>query len=572
MITVQKRKSPSNIINCNASSPVASSNTARNRKKQKLSHTDQQSRLSSSSDPRLKSLVPSKGSLVTNRAGNICHFQAQTNPLNQSADGAKSNRGSSDESVWIFGLINNIEQLLSSFNTDSMMQDRQQPKHHRSGSSTPISLSSSNLSIATTQADSPKGITTSSQSSSLNQQQHFNAAPTPSRNPPLSRQIKFHEYKGPPSARRQQQNAQSLNQSQVQNQTFSQVNPAINNKTPFPSNELAFQLTNIKTKTNIANTSQQQVRQIVQPVVNQQPLHLVHPQYSRCSNGQTVLLHVGPAKQASILTGPVAKQAARQPIQTHLMMSNGQQHSCHNGHYMPMIANQTAPFQVQSSHPKDPIVDPNNVMNPGARINVHQQQQQQQQHDSTYQRAIHLEQHSQPPQGMSICSHQAAYPTRSSIVHSRAEDIMEAPNRIPSFFMARVVQPDFQTRYQYSSVGPLASDQDSGCQTVQPFFTDDQLATQFAETPPSVSVEVLEQPENSVESNTDTNSLLSDEFTFPAPNESDLIGADEIEPTIGFSNGIDELLFSEFIDLQDIPVNVNESDWLKKFLPPCSMG
>jgi len=46
----------------------------------------------------------------------------------------------------------------------------------------------------------------------------------------------------------------------------------------------------------------------------------------------------------------------------------------------------------------------------------------------------------------------------------------------------------------------------------------------------------------------------------------------EIEPTINFGHGFDELLFSEFIDLQDVPMNVEESDWLKKFLPPCSMG
>lgn len=46
----------------------------------------------------------------------------------------------------------------------------------------------------------------------------------------------------------------------------------------------------------------------------------------------------------------------------------------------------------------------------------------------------------------------------------------------------------------------------------------------------------------------------------------------ELEPSISFVQDVDELLFSEFIDLQDVPMNVDESDWLKKFLPPCSMG
>lgn len=62
------------------------------------------------------------------------------------------------------------------------------------------------------------------------------------------------------------------------------------------------------------------------------------------------------------------------------------------------------------------------------------------------------------------------------------------------------------------------------------------------------------------------------------------IDACEIEPSIGrFAGGdsaaaigsdedIEGLLFSEFIDLQHVPMNVDESDWLKKFLPPCSMS
>lgn len=42
---------------------------------------------------------------------------------------------------------------------------------------------------------------------------------------------------------------------------------------------------------------------------------------------------------------------------------------------------------------------------------------------------------------------------------------------------------------------------------------------------------------------------------------------------VALSHQVDgELLFSEFIDLQDVPMNVTESDWLKKFLPPCSLG
>ena len=45
----------------------------------------------------------------------------------------------------------------------------------------------------------------------------------------------------------------------------------------------------------------------------------------------------------------------------------------------------------------------------------------------------------------------------------------------------------------------------------------------------------------------------------------------EIEPTISFDGDLDHgMMYSEFIDSQDIPLNVDESDWLKKFLPPCS--
>lgn len=63
-----------------------------------------------------------------------------------------------------------------------------------------------------------------------------------------------------------------------------------------------------------------------------------------------------------------------------------------------------------------------------------------------------------------------------------------------------------------------------------------------------------------------------DELTASFGPDSEETDACEIEPSIGFATGIDELLFSEFIDLQDVPMNVDESDWLKKFLPPCSMG
>lgn len=63
-----------------------------------------------------------------------------------------------------------------------------------------------------------------------------------------------------------------------------------------------------------------------------------------------------------------------------------------------------------------------------------------------------------------------------------------------------------------------------------------------------------------------------DELTASFGPDSEETDACEIEPSIGFASGIDELLFSEFIDLQDVPMNVDESDWLKKFLPPCSMG
>lgn len=66
--------------------------------------------------------------------------------------------------------------------------------------------------------------------------------------------------------------------------------------------------------------------------------------------------------------------------------------------------------------------------------------------------------------------------------------------------------------------------------------------------------------------------------TFGPDSEQTSDDTSEIEPTISFSSGpgsglsaYDEtLLFSEFIDLQDVPLNVDESDWLKKFLPPCS--
>lgn len=63
-----------------------------------------------------------------------------------------------------------------------------------------------------------------------------------------------------------------------------------------------------------------------------------------------------------------------------------------------------------------------------------------------------------------------------------------------------------------------------------------------------------------------------DELTASFGPDSEETDACEIEPSIGFASGIDELLFSEFIDLQDVPMNVDESDWLKKFLPPCSIG
>lgn len=102
--------------------------------------------------------------------------------------------------------------------------------------------------------------------------------------------------------------------------------------------------------------------------------------------------------------------------------------------------------------------------------------------------------------------------------------------------------------------------------------------------PPTCSLATLEINDALADSDeSDITHVCRDLFTMldlPMPDRQQPPSIDSAQQPVGLAPSTsaesqldEELLFSEFIDLQDVPMNVTESDWLRKFLPPsCSLS
>lgn len=484
----------------------------------------------------------------------IRHYQLQKNKSKSVIEGTK--RETSDDSVWIYGMINNIEQLLSTSNPNSI------PEQLNTNSADSTASSLSNTPSATSPVSSPQSITNSSHSSSSStsaQSQNVNGA---TRNPPLSRQIKFHEYKGPPSARRHQ------------TQTSNNRGCSPSHKSNLDTKVARTQEQNQKHETNMRvsqidsrnelECATQLIYQSSQPHNYTQQIQLVPQQYAPgFSSSQTVLLHVGPMRPPTDVNGHLGIQLACQPQGSgHLMIQNGGQHNlnCNLSQFVPVITNQMTSFQIQA--PRHNIIRARQV-DPSSDSNQLTQ-------EPTSPQAP-FRQHPDCFQSMLLSSPQNSRltpnPVRVQIVdrsfnhqnHALPFENHKA-KKISGQMLASATQPS------QDSSGFSEDTSICGTRTLNLPHIESQESIHFDTNYKENSVHNDINNHNFTEvTNNSLGSISSAEFA-------DMVSEDEIEPTIGFSNGLDELLFSEFIDSQDIPVNVDESDWIKKFLPPCSMS
>lgn len=656
MIGVHKRKSycsATNITNSNDSSqmgPVVQTSSATKsstRKRPKDSHKDHQkltNNLSGSNKVQAECKATKRKTTLTNKSfntgqngnGNLRHYQLQKaqvvgsdvanskNLLDQqqgSKNGQQDN--SSKEPVWIFGLINNIEQLLSTFNANSMIPQQQSCNHKTasSGSSTPSSQTSSNsFSNPTTPANSPQASGNSSNSSSSisvhsQQQQHSNqqqlgsGASMPSRNLPISRQIKFHEYKGPPSARRQQNapnhsqtQTHSHSQTKVQPESQQQANQHQSKGENLNSRQISFETSTICNGNNNNTSSAQQPRlgSIVARPICYQEMPLAQQQYQALTcGGQSVLVvgNVKPTHNNSIISNQMNSiQTSYQPACNRAIHhndanantntnanANANAHHFSANQFLPTISNNSnnnmTSFQIQT------VPVNNNTVNYVEHKILASQQNSLTAADLAQPCNLQAfgvtQQHGS--QGLMLSCHNHIEKSNlqlndSSTYHSNvsiSQPQLQYVNNYRSI-SCQVTKDDPKSTPEFNDLIEQHHQQQQQQQnttfsysiTSAPFNHDGQITPSAYLT--TETIDMINGTNNSLcEINNDTNSPESTTTS----NGSDLmVGPDDIEPTIGFSNGFDELMFSEFIDLQDIPVNVDESDWLKKFLPPCSMG
>lgn len=490
------------------------------------------------------------------------------------------NNQANDEQVWIFGLINNIEQLLATFNSvnnqSSLQQQQQQHlsfsnKSPPSGYSTPSTMSSpfilsssscSSNSSAQSTSNSPvcspkvsqlsssslyanssnqsslfgspgpgqqqqqqvlglhqSNITTTTTTTNTNHQQQLPRSP-------ISRQIKFHEYKGPPQVKRP---ANHSNQKQSNGST-SQKAPASSSSSLSSS---ATSNTSSGVQGNAGNGM----------ATNQAPLAVRGQSGGDCNNNNN--------QRADCVQ--VLDVNSLENVKQMSSISHQQQQTpttlCLNKMTSPSGNNQLIPSQTMIQGPQQPALFRVVPAAPAEGVQIisssHQQQQQRQQ-------TIFVS----PTSEMLNCGQQQQ-------------------------FVVLQEQPQQQQQYQ-----PHLASSDFTYSALNQFG---QQAT-FAYGAPSdelAMTEPTQQFASSVAStlgHDESSDQFVDNFSLMGqmePSDQDHNDDDDtcdIEPTICFSNGqsganYDEtLLFSEYIDMQDIPMNVDESDWLKKFLPPCSMS
>lgn len=619
---------------------------------QPTNNNNEQTQQTANKRPRKRAKISSVNPSKTNNKQQnqrYQHQQATTCQFQQTFDSNTTstihsnhnNSNGSEESVWIFGLMNNIEQLLSTFSainnngsansSHSLSSSSSSPSSSASISalSSPASTTSSTPSYSSTNTNnntinshsqSPSSSnfsttnnvlsTSSSAISSMQQQQQAGTvcqATNQLPRSPISRQIKFHEYKGPPSSKRQQQQFatnSSNSKQQVKTIHSSNVSTAVNsNQTKLVGDiereqqQLLLNRANMMMMTNkqqskssivsdpssvnfkaeanksapistATATNTTTIINVASKPCNQQQALLV-------SNKQPCLLSFTPQKQQqqqqiqsqslamdhfqdlnqsfSIRTQTHTTQQLARQVNSSLAsrVTSGPQfvqQQTNNNFYGGQVEHHGTNFKTPSDGPilllAPPFIESKQELPIQPQLHYQQQQQQPQQQQ---QQPIFQQTRNQA----TPCSSHGASSVESPIfmrsLHNTSQQSicgLEFNLSVPARQQQQLAQPMMrqvnETDHQEEQV------------SFEPSF-----ASSF---------------EQKFDNHACLDSQLTTAFGSASEDGSEEQSTDEIEPSISFSQGVDELLFSEFIDLQDVPMNVDESDWLKKFLPPCSMG
>lgn len=681
MIGVQKRKATCQQVT------ITTSNNAQQIQQPQQQHTSANKR------PRKRAKLSSSSSAnlsKNNKQQQATSYQQyqQTFENNSSAPAATmQQQNNGDESVWIYGLMNNIEQLLTTFsaiNNGSTM-NHHLPHSLSSSSSTSSPSSSASISAlsspASTTSSTPSHISTNNnnnQNTTINShsQSPLNGSnfsnltnnvlsTTSSSNltsnaglcqhkqqtgsfcqgvatnqlprSPISRQIKFHEYKGPPSSKRQQQfattNGSNSKQQQVKVATAtnfsntSAVAPANSNQqTKVGMNEGKHEQSTILNEANITTSmmSEQRQQQLKSNVgleqqsypsinyaISNMPISNVTAKTTAKTNvittankplsQQQQALSVGnkpcslssctSLKQQQQSQGLAANhfqdlnQSSSVRTQTHTTQQQARQvgssiatsrltsgphfvqqrqASCINdsSFYENRLERHAPTFETHSDKPivllAPQFIEPKLELE--NHLQLHHRQQQQQQQQQTRNQVVPCSSLRGPSSSIEMGSVFMRSLDSIPPTISQQQSITGQGFSLSAPVRQRQQQQQQEQQQLVQQLEEIAQ-QEEEQQRVGGFelanFTDSNFQPKYAEN--CLDNQIL--------------TTVSDNFN-PAisGDDSEEHSTDEIEPSISFSQGVDELLFSEFIDLQDVPMNVDESDWLKKFLPPCSMG
>lgn len=640
MIGLQKRKatcSPNTINNNNEPAQNVAIQAKNSRKKAKL--------------------TGSRSSGTSNHVTKRPTASSTENCPDQSNNNSDNNQ---DESVWIFGLINNIEQLLSTFtainNTSSSSAKLSSSSSGASSpSARPSSLASStapsppsSLNNSSLDSTNPSNTTTcntstssSSSSSSLSASASASASSSAATSSmpaaqqvaaslprsPVSRQIKFHEYKGPPSVKRQQQSAKhQTQQSATSNGSLTssaalQPNNDMSNKkmslaAPQQTQQLQQQVdTSNAQLVNSTPITQQQQRDQAISVGRKSAVPRQLGSFSATIPQKNALCNVSfqqnrmstsshPHSLAAVkLRAQIMQQNQQQQQQQHaprrhsnLSQSLQQQMLLQQQQQQQPVqvtsgSSQSSPASLQTFYIKQEsditLESPLNRLALAERSSQQiDDQQQQQQQRCRLEQMQHLQFPITNVELSQLPSQRACNPIMTRTIQQPSSNLPAGSLSMSHTYDNQEHQPCRQQAaahmVQVQQRPPASTARDQ--QQQQSHYTVYANANHYA--PPtacSITATTLTNPLISYTndrfganieglSHSTNQHIDDDELAASFGPDSEETDACEIEPSIGFTSGIDELLFSEFIDLQDVPMNVDESDWLKKFLPPCSMG
>lgn len=576
---------------------------------------------------------------------------------------------SQDESMWMFGLMNNIEQLLSTFNAinSSSHQLSNTKRASSSGSSTPSSLCSSFTSnsppssTSMSSAPSPSSTTptypnltsslssqavissslppsstattlspltgsllsnsnnTAQQSAALttSPQQATGVVCQPLPRSPISRQIKFHEYKGPPSARRQQtSSAQANNNKHQQQQQTSTGTTSSSSKQPSQPQQKAPALSAPTSEQVVLVCAQQQVPAAgksnnvpIEPI-SKAPAAAAHlDTHARLATAVNLVGYTQQQQQHELQSDTLRRHqvlnfrqelAAQAPQYhtTHILqqqvhsqgssncktagpneMTSGhqpqQQTHCDVNSMQTIYINQQNTLEHSDSDGPTsvllaPFVESNNKHNFRDHQQHKDQQEQQQRHRHEM---IHH------PDG-SLMAQQYIQSQEQHYNQSRvqAQRLNVGPQASPQDSIGVDQRQQQQQQQERRPCNRLAANHVANSNQSSYLSSPPNQTNHITDCWPASYQQIDELEFNSNQVNLEQQQRQSSNLDFVGltatfgPDSEETTDACEIEPSIDFSHGVDELLFSEFIDLQDVPMNVDESDWLKKFLPPCSMS